>query len=152
MRKVHLLTCVVSASVCAVRDEVNDAPSRRQVWSVVWSVVRVVVAVVVVVVCVCAVWCGTLKNPVCPFKTPSVYIQNVPCVLGKRSTCSKHVRGASIRGDVLKVHTGVGERRDEVSAQLSISRERQTEWRFLLIIFVMMSSESRYKFRSEINR
>ena len=41
---------------------------------------------------------------------------------------------------------------DEVSAQLWISRERWTEWRFSLIMFMMMSSESGYKCRSEINR
>ena len=41
---------------------------------------------------------------------------------------------------------------DEVTAQLWISRERWTEWRFLLMMFMKMSSESRYKFRSEMNR
>ena len=41
---------------------------------------------------------------------------------------------------------------DEVSAQFGISRERQTKWRFFLMMFMMMSSESGYKFRSETNR
>ena len=54
------------------------------------------------------------------------------------------------------IHKGERERGeeggDEVSAQLWISRERQTERRFLLIMSVMMSSESGYKFRSETNR
>ena len=49
--------------------------------------VSVVVAVVVVVVCVCAVWCGTLKTPVCRFTTS-------PCVPAPRA----HVR-------VVPVHT-----------------------------------------------
>ena len=36
------------------------------------------------VVCVCAVWCGTLKNLVCRFKTP-------PCVHSKRPrVCQQH--------------------------------------------------------------
>ena len=56
---------------------------------VVWSVesvvvaVAVVVAVVVVVVCVCAVWCGTLKTPVCRIKSS-------PCVNSKRPRVCRH--------------------------------------------------------------
>ena len=68
-------------------------------------VVVVVVCVVVVVVCgVCGG--GTLKTPVCRFKTP-------PCVHSQRPRERRHhaymlkhsVRGASFHGDVLSAHT-----------------------------------------------
>ena len=63
----------------------------------------VAVAVVVVVVCVCAVWrvwCGTLKNPVCRFKTS-------PCVPAPRARDETHVRVVPVRthGGGFNVHT-----------------------------------------------
>ena len=51
--------------------------------------------------CVRAVWCGTLKTPVCTFKTS-------PCVPAPRAHAFQHTcgRGAGTHGDVLNVHTG----------------------------------------------
>ena len=60
-----------------------------------WSCV-----VVVVVVVVCAVWCGTLKTPVCRFKTP-------PCVHSKRPRVYQH---HVHMGGVLNLQTGEGGR------------------------------------------
>ena len=49
---------------------------------------------------VCAVWCGTLKNPVCRFKTPRcVHSKTSPCMPAPRAHVETHVR-------VVRVHTG----------------------------------------------
>ena len=80
---------------------------------------RVLVVCVVVCVCVvlcgvvwcgvvCAVWCGTLKNPVCRFKTPRcVHSKTSPWMPATRAHAFQHVRVVPVHtGDLLNGHTG----------------------------------------------